>query len=71
MDNQMNVGLRNWIIVVILVAVAVLATLWALTVVYPAPFPVRRVPPLPNIPGDIELFYVAQTVVSTDRKSVV
>ena len=65
MDNQMNVGLRNWIIVVILVAVAVLASLWALTVVYPAPFPVRRVPPLLNIPGDIELFYVAQTVVST------
>jgi hypothetical protein len=65
MDNQMNNGLRNWIIVVTLVAVAVLAALWALTVIYPAPFPARRIPPLQDIPGDIEIFYVAQTVVST------
>jgi hypothetical protein len=65
MNNQMNNGLRNWVIVVTLVAVAVLAALWAITAVYPEPFPIRRWPPMLNIPGDIELFYVAQTVVST------
>jgi hypothetical protein len=66
MDNQMNNGLRNWIIIVTLVAVAVLAALWALTVVFPEPFSTGSRPPLPEIiPGDIEIFYVAQTVVST------
>jgi hypothetical protein len=65
MDNQMNNGLRNWIVVVTLLAVAVLAALWAITAVYPEPFPIRRWPPMENIPGDIELFYVAQAVVST------
>ena len=60
MDNQMNKGLRNWIIVVTLVAVAFLAALWALTVVFPEPFSTGSRPPLPEIiPGDIEIFYVA------------
>jgi hypothetical protein len=62
----MNRGVRNWLILIVLIAVAVLATLWATsTVWFPSspfgpPRPEERIPSL-----DIELFYSIEAIVST------
>jgi hypothetical protein len=46
--------------------VAILAALWASSVVWFPSFPFeRRLPPPENIPYDIEFFYTVKTVVST------
>ncbi|MEM3602803.1 MAG: hypothetical protein QXN87_09055 [Candidatus Bathyarchaeia archaeon] len=50
----------------ILVAVAILAATWATSTFYYPYFPWRpRERPPYNIPGDIEFYYIAKTVVST------
>jgi hypothetical protein len=65
MSQHMEKNTRKWLVLIALVAVALLATFWAL----PALgffLNLWRLRPLPqNIPGDIELFYIAKTVVST------
>jgi hypothetical protein len=63
----MNKNLKIWVVLVILavIAVAILAAIWAATTVYAPRFSSRRFPSSGFIPGDIELFYIARTVVST------
>jgi hypothetical protein len=63
----MNKNMKIWLVLVILavIAVAILAAIWAATTVYAPRFSSRRLPPSEFIPGDIELFYIARTVVST------
>ena len=64
MSKNLRIGL---VITVVLVAIAILAAFWA-SVTFPFPisdFSQRRLPPLENIRGDFEFFYVAQTVLST------
>ncbi len=66
MNNRMNRTARNWLILVALIAVAVLATLWATSttgLLRPPSEP--REPPTTEIHYDIELFYTVETVVST------
>jgi hypothetical protein len=62
----MNKRVRNWLILVTLIVVAILAALWATsTNWFPRPpFEPRPQPPH-DIRGDIELFYTIETVVST------
>lgn len=58
--------MRTWLIPTIVIVVAILAVFWGTSGVWFYPFPFeRRLPPPPNIPGDIEFFYTAQMVVST------
>jgi hypothetical protein len=65
MEKQMNKNLWIWLVVLItLIAVALLAGFWAASTTN-SPFFWRRMPPLSVIPGDIEFFYIAKTVVST------
>jgi len=68
MNNRMNKNVRNWLILATLIVIAILATLWATSTFWVPPFPYPwRHPGEPpyEIPGDIEFFYTAQTVVST------
>jgi hypothetical protein len=66
MSHYMNKNMRTWLILATAIVVAILAALWATSEVWLSPFPFeRRPPPLRNIPGDIEFFYTAKTVVST------
>jgi hypothetical protein len=66
MENRMNKSVRNWLILVTIIVVALLAALWATTTVWFPRFPwsPRERPPL-DILGDIELFYTVKTVLST------
>jgi hypothetical protein len=65
MTNQMNKNSRNWLILITLIIVAMLAALWATTTIwFPNPFEPHERPPR-DIFGDIELFYTVKTVVST------
>jgi hypothetical protein len=71
MENHMNRNLKTWLIIVILavIAVAILAAIWAANVIYQSQvyqpgFPFRPLQPPGYIPGDIELFYIARTVLS-------
>ena len=66
MEKQMNKNVWIWfIILVTLVAVALLAGLWAALTFYNPQFPWNP-PQRPGyIAGDIEFFYIAKTVVST------
>ncbi len=69
--GQTSSSLRNWVVlIVVLTVVALLAALWATYTFYPTYiqpyFPFGRVPPpVQNISGDWQFFYVAKTVVST------
>ena len=66
MKNRMNKNVRNWVILGTLIAVAILAALWATSTFWFPRYPWGPHPrPPENIPGDIEFFYTAQTVVST------
>jgi hypothetical protein len=66
MKHDMNKNLRTLIIIATLAVVAILATLWATSTSWLPHFPFERhMPPPYSIPGDIEFFYTAQTVVST------
>jgi len=66
MKHCMNKNVRTWLILATLIVVAILATLWATSTFW---FPTspweHHWPPPQNIPGDIEFFYIAKTVVST------
>jgi hypothetical protein len=59
MDDR---SMRVWLVLVIVVVVATLAALWAVSNRFPFE---RRAPPPEFIPGDIEFYYTAKTVVST------
>ena len=62
MSNRFKIGL----ILTVLIAVAVVAALWALVALHEPPLQLRRPPPPGTvIPGDFEYFYVAFTIVST------
>ncbi len=62
MTNRLKVGL----VVTLLVAVALLAALWAMTALNEQPFIERRAPPPGGfVPGDFEYFYVAYTIIAT------
>lgn len=67
MKREMDQKSRTWpllILLPILVVVAILAAIWATsTFLYPR-FPWQPRPPY-EIPGDIEFYYIAKTVVST------
>ena len=66
MENVMNKNFRIWLVLIILTIVAILATLWAASAFRLVPPPFRYRPPPPyEIHGDIELFYIMETVVST------
>jgi len=66
MNRHMDKSIRIWLVLVIVIVVAVFTALWATSVVWFPRFPFeRRLPPQQNIPGDIELYYTAKTVVST------
>jgi hypothetical protein len=66
MKNHMNRNLRNSLILLTVIVVAILATLWATSILWfpRSPFGRRLPPPLEDIIGDIELFYTAETIVS-------
>jgi hypothetical protein len=71
MGNHMNRNLKTWLILVILavIAVAILAAILAANAIYQSQvyqprFPFRPLQPPEYIPGDIELFYIARTVIS-------
>jgi hypothetical protein len=63
----MSKRVRNWLILGILIAVALLAIVWATSILwFPRnPFGPRLRQPPANIQLDIELFYTVETVVST------
>jgi len=64
MNNNLKIGLT---ITVVLVAIALLAAFWA-SATFPfqlSDFYQRRIPPPENILGDLEIFYVVQTVLSS------
>lgn len=67
MKHEMNHNPRTWLLLIllpILVVVAILSATWAASTFWSPRFPWQ--PHLPyNIPGDIEFFYIAKTVVST------
>ena len=66
MGNQMNKNLWIWLVILVaLIAVALLAGFWAASTFYTPQFSWRQLPPPGDIPGDIEFFYIAKTVVST------
>lgn len=66
MKHHMNKNMRTWLMLVTLIVVAALATLWATSTFWLPPSPWgHHLPPPDNIPGDIEFFYTAKTVVST------
>ena len=69
MKHHMNKNVRTLVILATLIVVAILAALWAMSTFWFPPFPWRpwehHLPPQYEIPGDIEFFYIAQTVVST------
>jgi hypothetical protein len=62
----MNHKRRLGLIVVVLVAVAVFATLWAI-ILFEPPVQFQTRTPNPNnfYPGDLELYYIGSTVIST------
>jgi len=66
MKHDMNKNVRIWSVLATLIVVAILAALWASsTFWFPRSPWERRWPPPYEIPGDIEFFYIAKTVVST------
>jgi hypothetical protein len=65
MNGRMNKGIRAWLILATVIVVGILAAFWATSEVGPTPFPFQRREPPGAIPGDIEFFYTAKTVVST------
>jgi hypothetical protein len=62
----MNKNMIIWLLLPTLIVVAILAALWASSTFWFSRFPFEPRPrPLENIPGDIEFYYTAQTVVSS------
>jgi len=66
MENRMNKNLKIVLITVILILVALTAALLA-TYAFNQPFnPLRPIPPPPTgNPGDLQVFYISEAVVST------
>jgi hypothetical protein len=70
MENQMDTKLKIWLVVIVigLIAIGILAALWAsltFNVLTSSRFPFRPLP-LPEFnPADLEFYYIAGTVVST------
>ena len=65
MENQMSNRLKLGLIVAILVIVAVVATFGALTLIQHHYAFERRAPSPSFVSGDLELFYIANTIIST------
>ena len=71
MEKQMNKSksrlLLAILLVVMLALVAVLAAFWVIVVTQQqfSDFGARRIPPAQGIPGDLEYFYGAYTIIST------
>ena len=66
MENQMNKNMLIWVVVLVtLVAVALLAGLWAALTYYNPQAPWGLIPRPGFISGDIEFFYIGKTIVST------
>jgi len=66
MKNRMNKSMRIWLILATLIVVAILSAIWASSTFWFPRYPWEpRRRPQENIPGDIEFFYTAETVVST------
>jgi len=66
MKNRMNKSVRIWLILATLVVVAIFSALWASSIFWFPRYPWEPRPrPPENIPGDIEFFYTAKTIVST------
>ena len=65
-EQHMDKYVRTWLILAIVAVAAILAFFWATSGVWFSPFPFegRPLPPR-GIPGDLEFFYTAKTVVST------
>jgi hypothetical protein len=67
MMDYMNRSIRIWLILATLIVVSILAALWASSTFrfsFRYPWDPRPLPP-GVVPGDIEFFYTAQTVIST------
>ncbi|MCW3996026.1 MAG: hypothetical protein NWE98_07760 [Candidatus Bathyarchaeota archaeon] len=61
-ENRLKIGL----VATVLIAVAILAAFWAMSMFPQPPFEPRRIPGQGGyIPGDFEFFYVAFTIIST------
>jgi hypothetical protein len=68
MNEQMNSNTKIWLVTIVtLVAIALVAALWAS---YSFTFPQRPLPAPDAVQGDLELYYIAQTVVSTVNVSL-
>jgi hypothetical protein len=68
MNEQMNSNTKIWVVTIVtLVAIALVAALWAS---YSFTFPQRPLPRPNDVQGDLELYYIAQTVVSTVNVSL-
>jgi hypothetical protein len=68
LNKQMNNNTKVWLVTIItLIAIALIAALWAL---HSFTFPQRPLPTPDDVHGDIEVFYIAQTVVSTVNVSL-
>ncbi|MEM3623274.1 MAG: hypothetical protein QXZ02_05255 [Candidatus Bathyarchaeia archaeon] len=69
MKHEMNQKSKTWLLLIllpILVVVAILAATWATSTFWYPRLPWQPRPPYPyEIPGDIEFYYIAKTVVST------
>ena len=66
MENQMNKNVLIWVVVLVtLVAVALLAGLWAALTFYNPQAPWVPLPRPGVIAGDLEFFYIGKTIVST------
>jgi hypothetical protein len=66
MEKHVNKNLKLAFVLVILVAVALATAVWSLSTFYQPFNPLRPLPPPPdNNPGDLQLFYAANTVVSS------
>ncbi len=70
MSSHMNKNVKIGLVITItVIAIALIAAFWASstfpTPSFPSNFPQRRLPPLEEIRGDFEFFYIAQTVLST------
>jgi hypothetical protein len=68
MNSHMDNSTKIWVVTIVtLVAIAFVAALWAS---YSFSFPQRPLPTQSDVRGDLEFFYVAQTVVSTVNVSL-
>jgi magnesium-transporting ATPase (P-type) len=66
MEHPTNKNVQTWIMLVTIIVIAVLAAIWVTSRFwFPSSLWEYRPPPLHNIPGDIEFFYMAETIVST------